>query len=135
MTAELLDVGPGDLETLVVAWLLPLRRSANTRKAGDPLPFTLVQQVAGKENLEESSADQVVQVDTLCDKSLGEDAARDEKDKTHRRMLLLGRYLESDGTVDYMNVFESPRRESYGNDQIIRYVARYQFGQTYDEIA
>lgn len=134
MTAELLGVGPADMETTVVAWLQPLRRTANTRKTGDPLPMTVVQQVAGTENLEESSADQVIQVDTLCDKSLGEDAARDEKIKTHQRMLLLGRYLEAQGTIDWMRVFESQRRVSYENDQVIRYVGRYQFGQTYDEM-
>ena len=135
MTAELLPEGPADIETLVVGWLMPLRRTANVREVGDPLPMCVVQQVAGKENLDESTADLVVQVDTLCDKNLGEDAARDEKIKTHQRMLQLGRYLETQGTVDWMKVFESPRRESYGNDQVIRYVARYQFGQTYDEIA
>ena len=135
MTAEVLPVGPADMETIVVAWLTPLLRTANTRQIGDPLPMCVVQQVAGKENLEESTANQVIQVDTLCDKNLGEDAARDEKIKTHQRMLQLGRYLETQGTIDWMNVFESPRREQYGNDQVIRYVARYEFGQTYDEIA
>jgi len=132
---EILDVGPGDTETLVVGWLAQVYRCANMRRAGDPLPFLLVQQIAGKENLEESTSDSVVQVDTLCEKNLGEDAARDKKDEVHRRMLLLGRYLETNGTVDFMKIFESPRREPYGNDQIIRYAARYQFGQTYDEIA
>ena len=47
-------------------------------------------------------------------------------------MLQLGRYLEVDGTIDWMKVFEPPRRMQYGNEQIFRYVARYQFGQTYD---
>ena len=135
MTVELLPQGPGDIETIVVQWLAPLRRTAVSRDLNDPLPMCVVQQVAGNEDLEESTADQVVQVDTLCDKNLGEDNARDEKIKTHQRMLQLGRYLEAQGTIDYMRVFESQRRESYGNDQVIRYVGRYQFGQTYDEIA
>jgi hypothetical protein len=135
MSAELLDSGPADIETIVVEWLAPLRRTANTRRAGDPLPMTVVQQIAGKEDIDESWADPVIQVDTLCDKSLGEDAARDEKIRTHQRMLLLGRYLEGEGTIDWMRVFESQRREPYGNDQIIRYVGRYQFGQTYDDMA
>lgn len=132
---DLLPVGPADTETIVVAWLTPLRRTANVREIGDPLPMCVVQQVAGTEDLEESTADVVIQVDTLCDKNLGEDAARDEKIKTHQRMLQLGRYLEAQGTIDWMKVFESPRRQPYGNDQVIRYVSRYQFGQTYDEIA
>lgn len=135
MTAELLPDGPADLETIVVQWLTPLRRTAVSRDLNDPLPMCVVQQVAGKEDLDESWADRVIQVDTLCDKNLGEDNARDEKIKTHQRMLQLGRYLETQGTIDYMRVFESQRRESYGNDQVIRYVGRYQFGQTYDEIA
>ena len=135
MTAEILPVGPADLETIVVQWLTPLRRTAITRDLNDPLPMCVVQQIGGKENLEESTATLVIQVDTLCDKNLGEDVARNEKIKTHQRMLQLGRYLETQGTIDYMTVFESQRREPYGNDQVIRYCGRYEFGQTYDEVA
>jgi hypothetical protein len=135
VTAELLPYGPADIETIVVAWLTPLRRTAVVRDLDDPLPMCVVQKLSSKEDLEESTSDSVIQVDTLCDKNLGEDAARDEKIKTHQRMLQLGRYLETQGTIDWMTVFESQRREPYGNDQIIRYCARYQFGQTYEEIA
>lgn len=129
---EILDTAPADIETFVVGWLMSMYRTSVSRRAGDPYPFLLIQQVVSKENLEESSADSVVQVDILCERSLGEDAARDVKDRVHARMLQLGRYLEVDGTIDWMKVFESPRRMEYGNEQIIRYVARYQFGQTYD---
>src|SRR5512139_1482873 len=132
---EILDVGPEDAETLVVRWLAQLYRTANTRRPGDPLPFLLVQQVAGREDIEESTADLVVQVDILCDKAVGEDAARDVKNRTHQRMLLLGRYLETEGTVDGMKVFESPCRFAYENDKVIRYTARYLFGLTYDQTA
>lgn len=135
VTAELLPNGPADIETIVVQWLTPLRRTAATRELNDPLQMCVVQQVAGSEDLEESRADVVIQVDTLCDKNLGEDVARNEKIKTHQRMLQLGRYLETQGTIDYMQVFEPQRREPYGNDQVIRYCGRYQFGQTYDEVA
>lgn len=131
MVAELLNEGPPDIETLVVAWLQPLRRTTNTRRAGDPLPMTVVECTAGTENVDESYADPVVSVHTLCRKSLGEDNARDEKDKTHKRMLLLARYLE-DYDFDYVKVFEHQRRVPYGDDQIIRYVGRYQFGQSYE---
>lgn len=130
MTAELLGEGPEDIETLVVNWLLPLRRTANVRRSGDPLPMCVVECTAGKENVDESSADPVVSVHTLVRKSLGEDNARDEKDKTHKRMLLLARHLE-DYDLDYVKVFEHQRRIPYGDDQIIRYVGRYQFGQPY----
>lgn len=132
MTVEILDTAPADIETFVVGWLMPMYRTSVSRRSGDPYPFLLVQQLASKEILDESSADPLVQVDILCEKSLGEDAARDVKDRVHARMLELGRYLETDGTIDWMKVFESPRRMLSANEQIIRYVARYQFGQTYD---
>ena len=130
MTVELLDEGPEDLETIVVNWLQPLRRTANTRRSGDPLPMCVVEVTAGTESIEESHADPVVSVHTLVRKSLGEDNARDEKDKTHKRMLLLARYLE-DYDLEYVKVFETQRRVAYGDDTIIRYVGRYQFGQPY----
>ena len=129
---EILDSAPAYIETLVVGWLMPMYRTSVSRRAGDPYPFLLIRQLATKEDIEESAADPLVQVDILCEKNLGEDAARDVKDRVHARMLLLGRYLETDGTIDWMKVFESPRRWPHENDQIIRYTARYQFGQTYD---
>ncbi len=132
MTVEILDTAPADIETLVVGWLMPMYRTSISRRAGDPYPFLLVQQITSGENLDESTADTLVQLDIMCEKSLGEDAARDVKDRVHARMLQLGRYLEVDGTIDWMKVFESPRRMQHGNEEIIRYVARYQFGQTYD---
>lgn len=131
MTAELLGEGPADPEAIVIEWLQPLRRTANTRRPGDPLPMTVVRTVAGTECHEESYSDPVVQIDTLCAASAGEDAASDELNKTHRRMLLLARYLE-DFNLDYIKVFLTPRREDYGDEQIIRYVARYQLGQSYE---
>jgi hypothetical protein len=131
---EIAAFGPEDVETLVVQWLASLYRTANVRRPGDPLPFLLVEHVAGTESIDESSADLVVQVNILNDKVLGEDEARDVKNRVHRRMLLLGRYLEVDATVDWMKVFESPRRLAFQNDKVIRYAARYQFGQTYDQI-
>lgn len=132
---EILDSGPIDAETLAVRWLdgNPLYRVANTRRAGDPLPFVLVQKIPGSaENLEESTADDLIQLDILIDKQAGEDAARNIKDVVHRRMLLLGRTLEMEGSFDSMEVKESPHRWPYENDKVIRYTARYIFGQTYD---
>lgn len=127
---EVLEEGPDDIETVVVQWLSPLRRTANTRRSGDPLPMTVVVTVAGTESVEESTADPVVSVHTLVRKSLGEDNARDEMLKTHKRMLLLARNLEQ-FNIDYLKVFQYQRREPYGDDQIIQYVGRYQFGQSY----
>lgn len=135
---ELLDEGPDDVETVVISWLSPLRRTANTRRSGDPLPFTLVTHIAGEESVEESNADMVVSVHTLCDKSLGWVNARNEADDTHRRMLLLARYLEDVeladeryATIDYVDVFESPRWILYGDDQILRKVGSYRIGLSY----
>lgn len=131
MTAELLGEGPADPEAIVIAWLQPLRRTANTRRVGDPLPMTVVECVAGTENVDESYADPVVSVHTLVRKSLGEDNAMLESQNTHKRMLLLARYLE-DFNLDYLKVFQYPRRVPYGDEQIIRYVSRYQLGQSYE---
>lgn len=131
---ELLDEGPADPEMVVVQWLSEAPgtwRVANTRRAGDPLPMRVVETVAGTENVDESYADPVVSVHTLVRKSLGEDNASAESQKTHKRMLLLARFLEQ-FNIDYLQVFQYPRREPYGDDQIIRYVARYRLGQSYE---
>lgn len=131
---ELLDEGAADIEMVVVNWLAAPPgdwRVANTRRAGDPLPMRVVETIVGTEIVEESSADPVVSVHTLVRKSLGEDNASQESQKTHRRMLLLARYLE-DFNIDYLKVFQLPRRVPYGDDQIIQYVARYQLGQSYE---
>ena len=134
---EVLNVDTIDVEALTVAWLTPLPyRAANTRRAGDPLPFLLVQKLAPTvEIVEESSIEELVQVDILCDKKDGEDAAMAVKNKVHSRMRLLARHLETEGTVDWMTVKESPFRFPYENDKVIRYTARYRFGQTYDQIS
>lgn len=132
---EIMDTSSTDVEELTVNWLGGLYRTANTRRPGDPLPFLLVQQIPGtKEDVEESTVDEVVQVDILCDKVDGEDAAMIVKDRVHRRMRLLARHLETEGTVDWMKVIESPHRWPYENDKVIRYTARYRFGQTYDHL-
>lgn len=133
---EILDEDTTDVEALVVNWLGTLYRAANTRRAGDPLPFLLVQKIPGTiEHIDESTVDELVQVDILCDKEDGEDDAMGVKNRVHRRMLLLGRRLETEGTVDWMSVKESPFRFPYENDKVIRYTARYRFGQTYDQIS
>lgn len=134
---EILDAAAEDVETFVVRWLTEWTdgyRTAVVRRAGDPLPFVAVRQIVSKESIEESTVDADVQLDILVDKNDGEDAARDVKDRVHRRMLALGRHLDTDGTLDWMSVTEPPHREPYENDKVIRYVARYRFGQTYDQI-
>lgn len=138
MTVEVLNEAPDDAEEVVIAWLTPLRRTAQTRRSGEVLPFTLVSHLTGTEDVCNFYADDVVSVHTLCDKGLGEDNAKDEADATHRRMLLLGRYLPdvvlTDGriaTIDYCDVFERPKWVPYGDDQILRKVGRYKLGLSY----
>jgi hypothetical protein len=137
VVAQLLDEAAEDIEEAVVAWLNPLRRSSAFRRTGDPLPFTLVTHVAGKECVEEGTADPIVSVHTLCDKALGEDAAAAECKNTHRRMLLLARELPditlTDGrivSIDYCEVVESPIWVFY-SDLILRKVGRYQIGLSF----
>jgi len=137
---EVLDEAPDDPEEVFIAWLKPLRRTANTRRSGDPLPFTLVCHIAGEEI--DGYADAVVSVHTMCNKALGEDAAKDEAELTHRRIMLQARYLEdivlSDGriaTVDYVNVFEMPHWVEYGDDQILQKIGRYRIGLAYVAVA
>ena len=138
MSVEILNEAPDDDEEICIAWLTPLRRTAQTRRSGDPLPFTLVTHITGKEDVDCGCVDNVVQVATLCDKKFGEDAANHEMSVTHQRMLLLARYLEDvtlhDGriaTIDYCNVFEVPTWQPYGDDQILMKVARYTLGLAY----
>lgn len=137
---EVLNEAPDDAEEVFIAWLKPLRRTANTRPSGAPLPFTLVTLVAGDEV--DGYLDAVVSVSTLCRESLGEDNANDESKLTHQRIMLLSRYLEDvvlfDGrkaTIDYVTCTETPRWAPYGDDQILRKVGRYGIGLAYVSVA
>ena len=132
------DVAPGDVEEVVVAWQMPLRRAGVARTPDDPLPFTLVNHIAGTENVDEGTADPVVSVHTLCDRTLGFGVAALECSHTHSRMLRLARHLDditlTGGAVvsiDYLIVVESPIWQPYEDNQIIRKVGRYQIGLCY----
>jgi hypothetical protein len=106
-------------------------------ETGDGTPFTLITYLSGAEDLEVGFADPIVQVDTLCDKSLGYINARNEKITTHQRMLELGRHLPNivgNGHVfslDYVKVIEGQQRLPFGMTTVIRYAGRYQFGVQY----
>lgn len=136
--ATLLDQAPDDVEETVIVWLSSLGRVAITRRTDDPFPFRLVRNITGSEKVDEGIADSVVTVRTLCDKALGEDAARNECGKTHRAMLTIARELPDillsngrNATLDYLKVFESPRWMDYENDQVLVKLARYQLGLSY----
>ena len=127
-----------DAEELIVAWMQPLRRSGTARQTGDPLPFTLVTQITGTEDIDLEIADPVVSVHTLCSKTLGDGAAKTESQTTHRRMIELGRYRDDiiiNGgqviNVDYVAVFQQQIWVTYEDTQILRKVGRYIIGLSY----
>jgi hypothetical protein len=149
MVAELLGEAPEDAETVVISWMRPLRPKAtsNDRQPNDVYPFTLVtSEMPPQENVELGTLDVVIHVRTLCNKNLGGPgkgwvAARDEKDRTHRRMLLLIRELEDvpmaggrNATVDYASVFSGQVRQKWDDDQVICYVGRYKIGLSYVQV-
>lgn len=154
MTAEILDYGPQDAVTIGVSWLTPLLTRplfaggavANTRRAGDPLPFIWVNYMDGNENVDESTSDEVLSIHTLFPKGNGDAAAirnfRDGADEVHRRMLLLAVYLEDVALpggrvadIESVKVFTRPRTEEYGDEQILHKVARYQLGLSYAKLS
>jgi hypothetical protein len=135
---DLLDEAPDDIEEALVSWLTPVNRAAISRRTGDPLPFILIRHLDGSEKVDEGIADHIVTIRTLCARSGGEVAARNESLRTHRAMLELARYLPevslSGGriaTIDYLKVTESPRWMAYEDDQILCKLARYQIGLSY----
>ena len=138
----MLDEAPDDVEEVLVSGLSSVHRAAITRRSGDPYPFILIRHVDGKENVDEGTADHLVEIKTLCQKSLGEVAARDHCRNTHRRMLEIARDLPdiplSNGrmaTVDYVTVFRSPRWiEIRDDDQVLAKAGWYTVGLSYAPI-
>jgi hypothetical protein len=144
MPAELLDESVDDAETVVVSWQKPMLADgsvSNTRRAGGPLPFYLINHLDSNEYVEISSADALVSVHVLTHKSAGEIAHRDEVDRMHRRMLLLARWLEDvdlgggrKASIESVSVSKSPKREPYGDDQILRSKGLYSIGLSYAKV-
>lgn len=144
MTAELLDEDVDDAETVFVSWLSPLYAAghvANRRLSGDPLPFVIVNHLDSNECQEESISDALVSVHILTHKAAGDVASRDEANKVHRRLLLLARYLEDvdlaggrKATIDFLDAPNRPKREDYGDEQILRRVGRYNLGLSYAKV-
>lgn len=145
MTAEVLDEGVDDDVAVGISWLkdlLPAGQVAETRRAGDDLPFIWVEHMDGTECIEESYADDVIVVNYLAARGNGDATAlrvaREGAAEVHQRMLLLARYLEDVplaggriASIDYCDVFTRPRWEPYGDDQILRKVGRYRLGLGY----
>lgn len=142
---ELLDEGTADEELAVIAHLkglLPPGHVANERKPGGPLPFILVHGLPGQEDTDCSDIDALVSVHTLVHKSEGRVTAIDICDQTHRAMLYVARFLPSVelangrfAEFDYVKVNTRPHWEEYGDDQILRKVARYQLGLSYAKVS
>lgn len=115
---------------LLIAWLKPLGEVGPDRDAGAPLPFRMVQRVAGSDDKVVDSG--IYQVDTFAtDFASAEYEAR----VTHERMLLLGppfapqqRVTISTGIVfvDSVVTSQSPTWLQYTEAaQISRFTARY----------
>lgn len=130
-------VGADEIEEALSAYFAPMRRSSAVWETDDALPFTLIQMIGGTEDPEVGFADPLVQVETLCDKSLGYINAKQEKQKTHQAMVYLARYqprLVLNGRtfgVDYVQVTEMPNKKPFGVTTVIRYVGRYKIGLQY----
>jgi len=150
LTAELSDEIVTDPETAVIAYLAPLhphvpgsakQSVANFRESGWPLPFILVKELPGQENVDESDVDALVSVHTLVHKAAGRSALRDEADRTHRRMLWIAQTLPTVlipgvgyAEFDYVRVVSRPHPEDYGDEQILRKVGRYGIGLSYAKV-
>ncbi|MGU3650689.1 hypothetical protein [Mycolicibacterium sp. A43C] len=137
----LLDEDAPDVEDFVSCWLQPLLRAGIERKKDDPWPFALVQRIDGSDSPESGLDDPVVQIDVLY-RAVGPDvdaaAGKIWANKVHRRMTKLGvEYPDvtlSDGSVsglDYLRVLRRMKREPFGDDMVVRYVARYALGLSY----
>ena len=132
-----------DAEEVLIAWLMPLRpgATASARENTDPLPFTLITHITGSEVVDAGTADPVLSVHTLCDKTLGYDNAKNEAQRTHRRILQLAHYLDENSAltlnngqpvgVDYIKITEAPVWVPYQDTRILRKVGRYMVGFSY----
>lgn len=134
----MLNEAPEDIEEVLVAWLSPVHPTAITRPIGDPLPFIVIRHIDGTESVDEGTADHLVTIRTFCEKALGDVAARDACNLTHRRMLKLAHELPDvplangrNASIDYVTVTESPRWDEYADDQVLVKRARYQVGLSY----
>lgn len=139
---EISDVGPDDGETVVISWLKPVFDHDNhvswERKKGAPLPFYIVTNIDNEENIAEGWLDALIEVDVLVHRAAGGSGLRDEADRMHRRMLLLGQHLpdvELDNGViadiQSVTVFQHPRRFKFEDDQILAKFGRYRIGLSY----
>lgn len=143
---ELLPETAPSVEQVLSVWLSPLGRVGTRRKAGDPIPFRMIKRVAGPDRPDIASDDPTVSVHTFASSP---EAAINESERTHRRMLVLARNPLTEITipsailggtglsgqvvvsVDYCIPRIKPVEVDYEDPGVIRYVARYDVGLSY----
>lgn len=141
MPAELLDEDAPDVEDFVACWLAPLLRTATERRTDDELPFCQVARISGADDEHAGVDEPVVQLDIFDHARNGLAAVQNAKltaRDVHRRMMLLARenttVILSTGqpaNADHVRTALKPFRMAYANDQVVRYVARYELGLSY----
>lgn len=140
--SDLLGEDAPDVEDFVCVWLGVVVPASVTRTLNDPLPFCVVQRVAGEDDPNEGIDDPAVQVDIFDrarDGMTAEQAAKKTANMVHRRMNKLARQPDttivlSDGTtanIDFMLRSSKPTRMEYADNQIVRYVGRYYPGLSF----
>ena len=146
-SVELHDEGPEDDELVVIAWLRPLLpdgQIANARPLDAPLPFIVVNHLESNDSVDMGWSDDLISVHCLYPKGNGNanrKAAAKFAADVHRRMLLLAVYHEPVqigarvADVDYCDVAMRPRWEPYGDEQILRKIARYRMGLGYVKLS
>lgn len=133
---DLSPISAPPIELVVSAWLAPWARGTR-RRAGDPVPYRLINAVAGTAS-ESVGEDWVVSIHTFAGSPY--EAMLEAKD-TDDRMMLLARNPQSvitlpepDGrvvNVDYVTRSMLPTMVDYNDPNVVRYVARYEIGLSY----
>lgn len=123
---------------LLAAWLAPVRRSGAAMRIGDSYPFTLITKIGGTECPGLETAEPLMSLHTLSDKTLGYENSEEEADTTHRAMTDLARWatpiLMPDGTtaiVDSTEVVQSQVPVDYDEVGVLRWVGRYKLCLSY----
>lgn len=141
MTIELIDEVGEDAEEVTIAWISAVIRSAIRRRTGDPLPFGLVRCIDDQDDADSAFTTSTVSVHTLCDATLADAEAlcTDKAIEVHRRIIYLSRNPLADiilsdarvANVNYLETVHKPIWVDYGDDQILRKVARYRIGHEF----
>lgn len=138
----MLDQAPDDVEEVLIAWLGSLYRTSIIKRNQDPFPFILVRHIDGHEEAECGTADHLVEVRVLCDRSFGEDAVADICSEVNRQMGELAIDLpdvylpkrDRNASIDYVTCPKSFRWLEYENDQILCKRANYEIGLSYNSV-